>query len=89
MRLHKRDAFLWVNARCQPVKHHLINIFLKRFCALKCSEGVNINNTVDTIIFILKRNAIPDNSKIIANVLLACGPEARKDTFHRSLEAKV
>jgi hypothetical protein len=88
MRLDKEDALLWVNACGQPIKHHLMDIALKRLSAFKRSESMNIHYAVNTIIFILKGNAILNGSQVIPNMLFACGTEARKDTLLHLFVAK-
>src|SRR5512136_1427369 len=85
MRLNKDDAFLWVNACRQPVKHHFVNIFPKGFRILQSRESMNIHDAIDAVIFILEGNVILHRSQIVSDVLSACRSRTGENAFSHFL----
>ena len=54
MGLNNEDALLGVNACCQPVKHHFVDILLESIGIFQRGEGVDIHYAVNAIVFLLK-----------------------------------
>jgi len=88
MRLNEDNALMGVNAGRQPVKHHFINIFPKRFSSFQSGESMNIHHAVDALIFILKGNIILHRSQVVTDMLSACGARARENAFSHLIVAK-
>jgi hypothetical protein len=81
MRLDKEYALMRVKASRQPVKQHLVDIFLQFTGVFQRGQGVNVNYAIDAIVFILKFYIVLNSPQKVPQVLPAGGTGPGENTL--------
>ena len=65
----KEDALFGVQARCQPVEEHLLDIVLELIGVFQSGQGVNVDGAVYAVVVVLKGDIVLDCAEVVAEVL--------------------
>ncbi len=81
MRLHKNNTFFRVDTGSQPVESDITDVTLNFMRILECCKSMNIDDTVDAIIFFLQFNIVVYCSQQVPDMLPGGRAGAREDAF--------
>ena len=80
--LQKQGAFVRVQAGCQPIDHHFVDVFLDDFSALVMrGQGVPVGYKIKTLHFRLQAHPVFQGAVVMAQVQGAGGTHAGEYAF--------